>query len=333
NMSALRSADSPLIIDVTPPIAGEVYDGPLYKHDLMFTKDSNKICANWVDFYDPESGLSYFSVFVRSSDNDMYLTNGTDFDHRTHEACIEFEDGLLEHSKKYYIELWAFNAGHQQLNVSGKSDGVIVDLTVPVEGEVVDGKRDNFTDIQFSGATATVAGQWKGQFDPESSIKSLAVQILRAKNISEDFKILRDWHEVDNDTNSFEWHNFHLHHQDSVKIRLLTTNGALGKITQHTDGYVVDLTPPTLIYLNDGGQQRQDVDYQSSNSFISANYKFIDEESGIDHYKYQIYQLYQGSKHQIYPGKGKWTEIRNPEEDSLEVTSLTLQNGAKYSVR
>ncbi|ESO82597.1 hypothetical protein LOTGIDRAFT_236952 [Lottia gigantea] len=333
NISALRSADHPLILDITPPIAGKVYDGPLYKHDLMYTKDSNKICANWVDFYDPESGLSYFSAYVRASANDMYLTNGTDFDHRTHQACIDLDDGVLEHGKKYYIELWAYNAGHKQLNVSGRSDGVTVDLTIPVTGEVVDGIKPNMEDIEFSAATATISGQWKGQYDPESSIKSYEIQILRAKNISQDFEVLRDWHELDNDTQSIEWHNFHLHHRDNVKLKLRTTNGALGRIVEETDGYVVDLTPPSLIYLNDGGQQTKDIDYQSSKDSISVNYKFIDEESGIDHYKYQVYQLFQGSKHQIYPADGEWIDVKDATTDNVKVTSIALKNGARYSVR
>ncbi|KAK6174798.1 hypothetical protein SNE40_013376 [Patella caerulea] len=334
NMSAIKSADHPLILDNTPPIAGEVYDGPLFKHDLVYTKDSNKICANWVDFFDPESGISYFSVFVRSSENDMYLTNGTDFDHRTHKACIDLVDNALQHGKNYYIELWAFNAGHKQMNTSGRSNGVTVDLTVPVAGEIIDGLKNNFVDIEFSAATATIASQWRGHSDPESNIRSYEVQILRARNKTNNFEILRDWHEMDNSTESVEWHNFHLHHRDSIKTKLRTTNGALGQIVEETDGYIVDLTPPRLIYLNDGGTQQTDIDYQSTLTSIKANFKFVDEESGIDHYKYQIYKLQQGSKHQIIPATiGEWTDIKDGTAQSVTIDNQALVNGARYITR
>lgn len=38
-----RVADAPIIVDKSPPIAGHVYDGPLYKTDLMYTKDSEQV--------------------------------------------------------------------------------------------------------------------------------------------------------------------------------------------------------------------------------------------------------------------------------------------------
>lgn len=43
--------------------------------------------------------------------------------------------------------------------------------------------------------------------------------------------------------------------------------------------------------------------FQSQTDSVSANFHFIDEESGLDHFKFQVFQHFQGSKHQIHPGR------------------------------
>ncbi|XP_055957638.1 uncharacterized protein LOC126824831 [Patella vulgata] len=122
-LASIKPSDRPLIIDVTPPIAGQVFDGPIYKHDQTYTKYNNKLCANWIDFYDPESGIASFTLFVRSMETNDYLSLGTEYDHGTHQACVDVTDQLLQHNKVYYMEVWAFNDGHIQLNTSAKSNG------------------------------------------------------------------------------------------------------------------------------------------------------------------------------------------------------------------
>ncbi|KAK6192291.1 hypothetical protein SNE40_003784 [Patella caerulea] len=333
-LASIKSSDRPLIIDITPPIAGQVFDGPIYKHDQSYTKYNNKLCANWIDFYDPESGIASFKLFVRSMETDDYLSLGTDYDHGTHQACVDVNDQLLQHNKVYYMEVWAFNDGHIQLNTSAKSNGVIVDLTVPVTGQVVDGLMDNFTDLKYSAAMATISTQWRNHTDPESSIKHYEVKMTRKSKKYYEIETVRDWHELDNSTEYVEYHNFHLKHGDIVRSKLRTTNGALGQVIQETDGYIVDLTPPRLIYLNDGNQQAEDIQYQYNETVIQANFKFIDDESGVDYYKYQVYQTEEGSKVQIFPEiVGTWELIKDGSADGIHVEDQQLISGVHYSVR
>lgn len=65
-----------------------------------------------------------------------------------------------------------------------------------------------------------------------------------------------------NTTESAKWLNFHFEHKDRVKLVVRTTNGALNSIVNETDGYIVDLTPPKLIYLGDGSIQHKDLEFQ-----------------------------------------------------------------------
>ena len=55
----------------------------------------------------------------------------------------------------------------------------MIDLTPPVEGTVIDGDKDGFTDLAYSASTARVSLQWQGFFDPESGIDSFSVKVLR----------------------------------------------------------------------------------------------------------------------------------------------------------
>ncbi|XP_046562951.1 uncharacterized protein LOC124271844 [Haliotis rubra] len=324
-------SDHPIILDTSPPEPGIVYDGPVFRVDLNFTKDADKICANWFGFYDPESGISHYGVSVLD-DTNATISEPVSLDHKTHEACVEVDsDQRLVHGKAYKFYITAYNAAHKQLNVSAMSDGVIVDLTAPVPGDVVDGIRDSFVDVEFSTHVATVGTQWRNQSDPESDIREYAVQILRAKELSPDFEVLRDWNTLGKDVRQIEWHNFHLNHQDIVKTKLKTINNALGSVEQTTDGFVVDLTPPRMVFLGDGREQNKDTEFQTSSTTVEANFQFKDDESGLDHYKYQVYELYHGAKRQVYPDSAGWETSSDP--STISQSGLSLRPGAQYSVR
>ena len=56
-----------------------------------------------------------------------------------------------------------------------------MDLTKPIPGDVVDGIRTDFDDIQFSASTAKVEVQWTNYSDPESTIEKYEVQVQAAR--------------------------------------------------------------------------------------------------------------------------------------------------------
>jgi hypothetical protein len=80
--------------------------------------------------------------------------------------------------------------------------------------------------------------------------------------MSNDFAILRNWTLFSNTTSSITWLNFHHEHRDRIRTTLKTTDGALRYITNSTDSFVVDLTPPLLLYIRDGAMAK-DRDYQA----------------------------------------------------------------------
>lgn len=50
--------EQPLLVDTTPPLEGDVFDGNVRGVNWEYQKESDMYCANWRDFVDPESGIS-----------------------------------------------------------------------------------------------------------------------------------------------------------------------------------------------------------------------------------------------------------------------------------
>ena len=98
------------------------------------------------------------------------------------------------------------------------------------------------------------------------------------RNMSQDYKEIRDWTKFEASTRSVKWLNFHNHHKDRIKVSLRTTNRALNQIVNTTDGFVVDLTPPQLHYLWDGAQGK-DREFQVRHSRGQILEKFTKEEN------------------------------------------------------
>ena len=52
--------DEPILIDKSAPIPGDVLDGDKLQTDMQYQSDDKRICAQWVNFYDPESGIDRY---------------------------------------------------------------------------------------------------------------------------------------------------------------------------------------------------------------------------------------------------------------------------------
>ncbi|KAK3101936.1 hypothetical protein FSP39_007496 [Pinctada imbricata] len=337
DLRTIKVADAPILVDRSPPIPGVVNDGTTYGVDSIYTNNKREICANWQNFYDPESGIALYMMSAGSEP----ISNSTDvsglvrLSGTAHSYCIPLNDTMwLQHNNMYYVTIWAFNQAIVQRNISAVSNGVLVDLTDPVEGEVVDGNDFTFTDLIYTSSKVTVGLQWRNFTDPESHILEYRVRVYRAEGLSGNYSVIREWVTLTNDTTNVKWLNFDLSHRDQVKTELMTVNGATTALTVYTNGFIVDLTQPILVYLRDGLSQK-DRDFQSTTDSLSVSFKYYDEESDIDHYKVQIYRLFRGTRQQIVPTtNGEWLEINGPSDRTTYThTGMSLQKGIIYYVR
>ncbi|XP_035696857.1 uncharacterized protein LOC118430254 [Branchiostoma floridae] len=326
-------ADQPVLVDTSPPIAGTLYDGSVHGHDLNFTSDPNTICANWKDFHDEESGLSHYFWGVGSEPGTDDVVPLTEYSHTESQACADVQ---LSHNTTYYSVLVAVNNGHDNLNVSKSSDGVLFDATPPVEGTLRDGLEPD-SDLAFSSEPSTVSANWAGYSDPESGIGDYAVTVQRTHTLGENrthsSEIIHEKTSVGPDASHINWHKFHLHHGDHVSVQLETTNQAMSSTVTSSDGFIMDLTKPVMVHLGDGAEPGKDRAFSADASRISANWIFEDAESGIEKYKITIFRKSAGTKRQIYPEREQKAEVDGTQNTWTSPANLSLKDGAFYFVR
>ena len=83
-----------------------------------------QICFNWVNFYDPESGISYYLVGAGTRPGLTDVVRLTEISYKQQSACLDVSPrNVLEHGKTYYGVVWAFNGAIHQRNVSAVSNG------------------------------------------------------------------------------------------------------------------------------------------------------------------------------------------------------------------
>ncbi|XP_078573997.1 uncharacterized protein LOC144860568 isoform X2 [Branchiostoma floridae x Branchiostoma japonicum] len=73
--------------------------------------------------------------------------------------------------------------------------------------------------------------------------------------------------------------NLHLQHGSSIHVTVVATNAAELRTVGYSEPAVVDLTPPVISNIQDG-VERDDVDYQSTETF-AASWEVTDKESGV----------------------------------------------------
>ncbi|CAH1249045.1 SELE [Branchiostoma lanceolatum] len=324
----LRTSGSgpyPIMIDMTHPLAGEIYDGKSHGRQVNFTAMQGEICSNWKDFRDPDTGIADYLWGVGTSPGDDDVV---EFKRLGHTVFLECDRSVnLTHNETYYSTLFAFNRGHKRLNVSASTTGIMVDLTPPEAGFLQDSDVVG-EDLTFSSDPATVAGHWGNFTDPESGIMDFSIAVERKQKDQAENEVIHESESVGM-TTSFRWHHFHLHQGDQVFVNLNVTNRALGITSLMSNGFVLDLTPPELIYLRDGMDPDRDLQYSTSTTELMANWMFIDEETGVNHIDLQMYQTYGGTKTKL----GDSVSLDGAAQNWTSTQAITLNIGALYTIR
>ena len=173
-------ASEPIIVDRSPPIPGDVLDGDgIGLSDWKYQSSSSRICAKWRNFFDPQSGITAYRWGVGTAPGmSDIITFTEDLPPDQNDIC---RDGLtLQHNTTYYSTVIAFNADtHQPKNSSASSNGVLVDLTNPISGFVLDGLRID-EPIHYTSNPTMVQAVWGNFSDPESGIVRYNVTIYVA---------------------------------------------------------------------------------------------------------------------------------------------------------
>ncbi|CAH1250560.1 FAT1 [Branchiostoma lanceolatum] len=346
DLRGMGVAESPIVMDNTPPIAGNLFDGSQYGRDMNWTMEQNEVCANWKDFYDPESGISKYMWGVGSFPGGYDLVNLTKFTSRVHQTCMNLDEPLV-HNSMYYNMLIAYHGGFKKLSVTAVSNGARVDLTPPEAGWIVDGTSEELDangipmDEEFTSEQAIVGAIWGDFVDPESGIDEFMVSVYRRQRDSDGNygadQLIHGPDDIDRDEGSVVFYHFHLLHADIVTTKLTAINVAGGVTEADTDSFIVDLTPPVFDYLVDiwdgDSDPPVDRDYQTTQNSLSASWGFEDLESGLDHYKAAIFETFHGTRQQIVPTDEPWKLLYPASLSSHTESGLSMSAGAMYQTR
>ncbi|KAJ8312545.1 hypothetical protein KUTeg_009918 [Tegillarca granosa] len=313
--------DEPILIDRSPPIPGAVLDGELLRQDIMYQSDATKICAQWVDFYDPESGID---TFIWGVGTEPQLDDIVRFHNLTHHHKHSCADVTLKHNTSYYSTVAAFNTALNSKQSNGSSDGVLVDLTPPLPGWIKDGKMKP-KDIAYSSESATKNCYWGNFSDPESHMAEYEVSVYINREFIKTFSV--------NVQEEFFDHSISMKHLDTVDFSLKGTNGAGLSVVVNSDGFLIDHTPPDMDFLHDTADGSR---YQSSKDKLNLKWKFDDSDSGIKEYRFFINQMMHGIKSRFWPQHEQFTTTTPASQFQAlmnkEINGLSLTDGAKYSV-
>ena len=155
------------ILDGTPPAAGTVYDGSSDRNDLELQSSTSEISANWSPFTDSNGRITQYEMCVGTEqercDVNDFISVGI--------ALKGSIQGLsLNHTRKYFVTVRATNeAGYSTM---ATSNGVRVDSTPPVGGEVRDGQT--LADIDFQDGDTYIYANWDEFEDEESDVTRYA---------------------------------------------------------------------------------------------------------------------------------------------------------------
>ena len=200
---------------------------------------------------------------------------------------------------------------------------VRTDNTPPSTGYVSDGP-DPSLDQQFSSSQTTLSATWAGVQDYESGIETYRVTIYRRPSGSLDESPVYQ-ESISGNINTISWSYFSFSNGDFIRVEVEGFNGAGLSSVQTSDGVIIDLTPPELLYIVDGINPPFDESFQSSSDSFQVSWSITDSESSITQIEGAIYEV-EGSRHvQIYP-----PERIPPSETSWSVSGLLLKLGSRY---
>lgn len=177
----------------------------------------------------------------------------------------------------YTVELLeTTRAGKSTSSLSGS---FVIDSTAPVPGVIYDGlgsdqnvncsdnstfgensqcSTRNFeaTDVKFTNNTREVHARWIDFLDNESDIVEYFWCVGR-KPMTDDIRVCESTGMRPNGSH----YGLSLKHGDSYYITVIACNGARMCSAAHSDGVIIDTTPPVMTYVRDG-VMGPDMDYQ-----------------------------------------------------------------------
>ena len=236
-----------MLVDLTPPDAGSIYDGLVTGIDLQYSSNAFSVQANWINYTDDESGISHYTitVFYRAMGSEYALAYVEQLSNWTQEITLDrftFDTGY-----HVLVQLEAHN--HAGLVTAVNTTGVTIDLSPPVLTSLNDVSAPSLgADENYQNRNDTYNLNWEAS-DPDSDIVRIEAAIYE---VTEGRRVLvypnaTTGYEVLSDSDRL-WTTDGLNLTSGHKYvgTLLFTNGAGLQLRAETNGILVDTNPPEL---------------------------------------------------------------------------------------
>ena len=223
------------ILDGAKPSPGNVYDGSKRRTDIEFQSSTTQLSANWSPFTDVNGRIANYEMCAGTErgtcDASGFIKFGT--------KLTGTLTGLsLSHNRRYFVSVRA--TSESGYNTIATSNGVRVDSTPTVRGEVRDGPT--LIDIDYQADDTYIFANWDEFQDEESDITGYTWCAGTGKGICD---IIAETN-VGDRTNAGQQIFPALPGGISIFVTVSTLNNAGASTSVSSDGFKVDNTPPIL---------------------------------------------------------------------------------------
>ena len=325
-LSSEISSDG-FVADVTPPSTRNalVLDGNTAS-DIDYQDNTTAMSAEWEGFADPESGIQYYEYGISRSREgimDIFPFRSAGLNTSVTVHGLSLSDGV------YYVTVCAVNNAHLRSCLS--SDGVLIDFTPPSHGVVHDGIIE--PDLKYQSSLSSMAANWEGVWDLESSIEKFEWSIGTSVN---DKTSVEDFIDVGLSTHVKTKAILNLSSGTKYYVHLKATNQAGSVRELVSNGVIADGTPPipSTIYPAGFGSQDGWKYSKTKQTFYSASAaniavywnKFSEPESEVWYYKWAIGTSKCGTQVQPLINIGRSTYA------NTTMSGLVFRSGINYYV-
>ena len=315
-----------LIANRRGPQVRHVYDGAEVGTDLDYQSDNFAIGMNYALKSDPQDVVSVMWGVFKSPSCTLEDTEGNvvPMSFLGDSPAIQSSGVSLEHGQKYYTRVVAMSKLGMKTVMC--SDGVVIDTTPPVAGDLWDGTGDS--DKSFISSLKRVRAQFDGFKDPESPVVKYEWQILDNQS-----KLpVTPFVEIPVYQLQPLMDGLSLELGGSYFITLRGTNAAGLQTTIQSDGFIADNTPASCsggIMDVTGKGDEDDVDFVRELTSIQAKWACVDDESGIQTQLVAV-GTYPGGEDIIPFFSASIVQV--DDKQFVELTNITILRKTRYHV-
>ena len=273
NMAGLSANVSSvgLVIDTSSPPLGndDIKDG-LGGEDIDYFSPKIGLSAHWENITDPESGIMQSQYCLGTKPHGCQIKPMTNIGRSKSFTC---PDCNVYEGERVYVTVQVTNG--VGLRETRSSDGMLLDASPPLMGDVLDGSHITGLDYNVVLAIWNVSASWFGVEDVESGVKSCTWTIQSNSGVV----MFQD--DIRNNT-SYEERNVYSIHQTYKDLNFIKNmiyfnvftclNKAELQSTVRSDGFKVEPIWPAPAVVRDGSTQGIDLVFQTSTQRVGANW-------------------------------------------------------------